>query len=366
MFAISVQSNAVESASQANALIAKLSNGGVTDIFYYPFQGGAHCKSSFFTASTSMKNGFDSIAYLIEHAHAAGIRVHAWFAFGASVYVLNSAWAVPSGGFTDFGNADAREAMRAITAEMVADYPDLDGVIFDYMRYPAHEAYGIFTEGDVTRAMGDCAGAIPLNMDIFVSVKPYYNNPAEWGQRWDSWYANALIDYVVPMCYSPFKYDNFERSVTWWTETAGVPRSSIMPKLSVMDTASENEASYKTDEAMATELAYWQQFGFSHLAVFDNRATVEQLTSIRALLPDEEGDDEMGIYDTLIAEADAIDARATTEASAAQTDYDARMANVAAAHLTATNLRIQAAALQEADEKAAHVADAAAVVSAML
>lgn len=306
MLGISVQSNAVESAAQADALLEKLHAGGVTEIFYYPFQGGAHCKSSYFTASTSMRSGFDSVTYLIEHAHALGMRVHAWFAFGAAIYTLDSAYAIPGGGFTDFSNAEAREAMRSIIAEMVANYPELDGAIFDYMRYPAHEAYSYYSEDDVTQAIESCANEIPTSKDIFTSVKAYYNNTTEWGQRWDLWYADGLVDYIVPMCYSPFAYDDFARSITWWTETAGVPRSCIMPELSVIDTTSENEASYKTAAAWNKELAYWPSFYFSHLAVFDQRATAEHLRDVSAMLPEDEGENGMGIYDTLIEQADAL------------------------------------------------------------
>ena len=366
MLGISLSYVSNETPAGWDAPLAKFKAGGVTDIFYNVLAGGAHYNSAIYPQSSAMKGGFDSLSYAIGSAHELGMRVHAWLSFGAYIPYMNKAFSISTGAFADFGNPDAREAMRAITAEIVEMYPEVDGVIFDYMRYPTMNDSAYYSEDDVTRAMEGCTGEIPYNMDIFTSVKPYHGNPTEWGQRWDLWYANALVDYVVPMCYSPFYYDNFEQSITWWTETAGVPRSSIIPKLSVIDTHSENEASHKTDEVLAAELIYWQQFGFSHLSVFDQRATVEQLTAIGALLPEEPEENEMGIYDTLIAEADAIDARATTEANTAQADYDARMANVAAAHLTATNLRIQAAALQEADEKAAQVADAAAAVSALL
>lgn len=305
MLGISLSYVSNETVAGWDALLAKFKSGGVTDIFYNVLASGAHYNSAIYPQSNAMKSGFDSLAYIIVAAHALGMRVHAWLSFGAYIPYMDSALAISGGGFADFSNAAAREAMRSIVAEIVAKYPRLDGAIFDYMRFPSMNDSTYYSEDDVTRALEGCVNEIPVSMDIFTSVKPYYDNPTEWGQRWDLWYASGLVDYIVPMCYSPFYYNNFERSIAWWTETAGVPRSVIVPKLSVIDTHSENEASYKSDAVLATELVWWQQFGFSHLAIFDQRATVEQMAAIAALLPNE-GGNEMGIYDTLIAQADAL------------------------------------------------------------
>lgn len=349
MLAVWVQKTVADTPAEADALTSQYAEAGITDIFYY----------------NGYTSNYTALAYLTTAAHRAGLRVHAWLCFGADLYGLNSSWRCAGVAFTNFGIEAARVKMAAIVQEILAAVPDIDGFHLDYMRSPVIDDTTYYTAAEVTDAVDKIATASG-GKTLSVAVKAYENDWNRWSQNWPAWLNDNLIDLACPMCYHPLdgETDTAYHVRTW--ENSGAPMWLIVPGLAVIDDSDVAEP-LKTAAQMGNEAALFVSLGFGDAALFDNRATDAQIMAVAAELPVEEPEEnEMGIYDTLIAEADAIDARATTEANTAQADYDTRMENVAAARLTATNLRIQAAALQEADEKAEQVADAAAAVSALL
>ena len=319
MLGISVSYVSGENAAAWDALLSKLKSGGVTNIFYNVLASGAHYNSAIYPQSSAMKAGFDSLSYAIGVAHELGMQVSAWLSFGAYIPYMDKDLAISTGAFADFGNPDAREAMRAITAEIVEMYPEVDGVDFDYCRYPSFGVSKYYAPSDVYAAVAACGDAARGKLRT-MHVKAYKNDAANWGQPWPELYAAGKIDMIVPMVYRPFLYGDFTPHVEAWTSAGGVPRSSIMPKISVIDTASADE-DYKAADVWAKELDFWAYFDFEHLALFDQRATVGHLLDVAAMLPDSDVSD---VRDAIIIEAAKLEQQA------------------AALLLVAANLRTQA------------------------
>ncbi len=108
--------------------------------------------------------GFDALAYVIELAHKEGIEVHAWmnampvwrnapppkdprhvFNQHGPTAKDNDLWLTsspegnvlfPVGYFLDPGHPAAAAYLADVYTNVVKNYPDLDGIHFDYIRYP--------------------------------------------------------------------------------------------------------------------------------------------------------------------------------------------------------------------------------------
>ncbi|MBL8231136.1 MAG: family 10 glycosylhydrolase [Bryobacterales bacterium] len=109
---------------------------------------------------------FDALQYLIERAHARGIEVHAWF-------VVTRLWTSPApptdprhiwhshgpnaqgddnwmsvssagqmGNSIDLGHPAASQHIADLVVNVARDYPGIDGLHLDYIRYPEDADYG--------------------------------------------------------------------------------------------------------------------------------------------------------------------------------------------------------------------------------
>lgn len=148
------------------------------------------------------------------------------------------------------------------------------------------------------------------------------------------------------MCYNLWAYPDYYKSIESWTTLAGVPVAQIMPKLSVMDTTSENEATHKTLAQLAEEVLYFKPYNFGKVAVFDQRATDAEYAALYTLVA--QGESTMGIYDTLIAQAAAANNRVAT----LQTIIGTLQALHTAETQAAADLNALAVQYQEADQLA--------------
>ncbi len=116
--------------------------------------------------------GWDPLAFLITEAHKYGMEVHAWI----NVYKVRSGngippsllhpvranpdWVIPYAGeyWLDPGIPEVRAYLTNIVLDIVRNY-DVDGINFDYMRYPGHDfaddasyrRYGGTTDRDTWR-----------------------------------------------------------------------------------------------------------------------------------------------------------------------------------------------------------------------
>lgn len=198
--------------------------------------------------------GQDPFEFLIKESHKKGIRVFAWLnvlslsknknapilkKYGFDVLTRNlkekkilEDYKIDNQYFLEPGDMRVREDLLALVKEIVGRYPTLDGILFDYIRYPdVHPSYG-YTATNIARfkkATGsDTAGEnIPLwrkwkrdqvtgLLEVLVkrarSIRPkmevaatgcvsYIRAYEESFQDWPSWVNRGIVDFVTLMNY---------------------------------------------------------------------------------------------------------------------------------------------------------------------
>lgn len=147
---------------------------------------------------------FDPLAYLIERAHVDGIAVHAWLVVsvtcrnrdalrGHPQHICTSQGPSAGGaerwttatfngvqvGDLDFGHPSAVQHMEQVVKHMLAHYPALDGVHFDFIRYSGRE-YG-YNQVSLTRF--NQAYGLPLD-----------HRPAPNDAAWSQWRRDRMTD----------------------------------------------------------------------------------------------------------------------------------------------------------------------------
>ena len=221
--------------------------------------------------------GYDPLQFMLDEAHARGMRVHAWFnpyrvttnikpstinelsrttsLRPASVYVLHRDWIRTSGDrlVLDPGIPEARDWITSIVAEVVARYP-VDGVQFDDYFYTetarsqlndnqTWQQYGreFASKADWRRhntelLISQVSRTIKqLNPNVEFGVSPagvwrnISHDPAGSATRgaaaYDESYADTrrwvqlgLLDYIAPQIYWPFSRDaaRYDVLARWW------------------------------------------------------------------------------------------------------------------------------------------------------
>jgi uncharacterized lipoprotein YddW (UPF0748 family) len=205
----------------------------------------------------------DPLRLLIDKAHASGIRVHAWInvlslcdnkdapilaRYGPEVLTRNTGqkrvledYKIDCQYFLEPGDERVRHDLSGIVEEIVRSYPGLDGVQFDYIRYPDKDpAYGHtdanirrFKEATGRKTADECdetwrqwkrdrvtdllgllaKKAREIHPGITVSATgcmPYTRALQEAFQDWPSWIRLGVVDFVTVMSYSPYSCE-FER-----------------------------------------------------------------------------------------------------------------------------------------------------------
>ncbi len=132
----------------------------------------------------------DPFALLIEQAHKEGIAVHAWInllslgankhsqilkKFGPDILTRNlekkrtlEDYKIDNQYFLEPGDGRVRETLDTLVSEIVRTYPTLDGIQFDYIRYPDwHPKYG-YTKTNIER------------FKKFFAVQTIDENSVEW------------------------------------------------------------------------------------------------------------------------------------------------------------------------------------------
>ena len=218
----------------------------------------------------------DPFARIIRQAHRRGIQVHAWLnllslgqnqnsnllnKYGTDVLTRNlkekkkiSDYLIDKQYFLEPGDPRVRKDLSEIVSELLRAYPELDGIQFDYIRYPDMEPHYGYTQSNIERfkkATGlkviDEESLIwkewkrtqvtelltllvkttrALRPGIQVSATgcmPYARAFHEAYQDWPSWITHGLVDFVTIMDYSPDPIE-FKRWLTVVKEK--VPDSS--------------------------------------------------------------------------------------------------------------------------------------------
>lgn len=194
-------------------------------------------------------------ALLIKEAHASGIQVHAWLnllslsgnqnapllkKYGPDILTRNlkkkktiEDYKIDNQYFLEPGDLRVREELSNLVEEVLRAYPALDGVQFDYIRYPDKNPFYGYTQMNVERfkkATGrktvnesdklwkdwrrdqvtDLLELLvkktrALRPDIQISTTgcmSYLRAYHEAFQDWPSWLKRHLVDFVTVMSYS--------------------------------------------------------------------------------------------------------------------------------------------------------------------
>ncbi|CBJ35024.1 glycoside hydrolase family 10 protein [Ralstonia solanacearum] len=245
--------------------------------------------SPYLTGAVGKDPGFDPLAFLLQHAHARGIKVHAWLNpyrvsmntrqdtidaltrsstdSPPSVYRQHLDWVrVANNRFVlDPGIPEVRAWLAGIIAEIVRNYP-VDGIQFDdyfyyetrdsqlddtatYQRYGAGFAdKGDWRRDNTYRLIRDIAGTIkaikpwvvfgispagvwrnkqddPLGSDTQAGA-PNYDVAYADTRRW---VLEGLIDYIAPQIYWPFARQivRYDTIARWWADTVRQTRTRL-------------------------------------------------------------------------------------------------------------------------------------------
>ncbi|WP_054319744.1 glycoside hydrolase family 10 protein [Xanthomonas axonopodis] len=233
--------------------------------------------------------GFDPLAFLLRHAHARGIEVHAWLNpyrvstdisqatldmlsavpgdSSPSVYAQHPEWVGVAADrlMLDPGIPAVRRWICAVVAELIVHY-DVDGVQFDDYFYSetaqsplddsqtyARHGVGFADKGDwrrhstyrLIRDVGRIIRAIRPSMAFGVSPAGVWRNRQDDPQGSDTqagapafdvayadtrrWVREELIDYIVPQVYWPFarQIARYDVIARWWADTVGSGRVQL-------------------------------------------------------------------------------------------------------------------------------------------
>ncbi len=210
--------------------------------------------------------GEDPLSLLIKQAHANDIEVHAWLnllslaknanapllkKYGYEILTRSLApkktlddYKIDEQYFLEPGDLRVHKELTDLVKEVVTAYPKLDGIQFDYIRYPdIHPIYG-YTKSNIERFKRSTGIAtisdtdpvwktwkrdqVSLLLTILTrkahSIKPdihvsttgcmsYTRAYEEAFQDWPSWINSGLVDYVTIMSY-PDTTPEFIKSIS--------------------------------------------------------------------------------------------------------------------------------------------------------
>ena len=211
--------------------------------------------------------GWDPLAVAIEAAHEKGLRVEAYVnimpvwqrrtpppASSNHVFVKHPEWLMVNKKGRRMDPAidhfyacinpilpEVREYLTSVLKELVRKYPDLDGLHYDYIRYPSDAGDFSYDEAslkdfadhnhdmtpsrsitrwrrwrciNIERLLGEFRDAIrktsPKTNISAATFAGYWTAVNAMGQRWFEWPDKDLVDDVVPMLYD----NNMERFET--------------------------------------------------------------------------------------------------------------------------------------------------------
>ncbi len=250
-------------------LVDSAKKSGIKILFVQVYRANQGCFPSRVVDSTLYREysailSEDPLAFLIKQAHRFGIEVHAWLnllslsrnkdahilkEYGPSILTRNIAekkaiddYKIDDQYFLEPGDPRVRKMLSDMLSELLLAYPDLDGVQFDYLRYPDRDpAYG-YTKINIARfkentGVKQIQESSPVWQDwkrnqvtellcilvkktrqirpqIKISVTgcmPYVRAYYEAFQDWPLWLNDGIVDFVTIMSYSssPAEFANW-------------------------------------------------------------------------------------------------------------------------------------------------------------
>ena len=217
--------------------------------------------SAILTGSVGKDPGYDPLAFVVEECHKRGMECHAWIvalplggrkhvtSLGARSVVKKQPAITISYKreyFLDPGHPDTKEYLMKLVSEVVENY-DVDGVHFDYLRYPEHagtrfpDARGFRKYGkgrslaawrrdnltDILRHLYKGVKAMKPWVKVSTSPVGKYDDTSRYSsQGWNAydavhqdvvgWMAEGIQDQVYPMMY--FRDNSFYPFALDWKE----------------------------------------------------------------------------------------------------------------------------------------------------
>jgi uncharacterized lipoprotein YddW (UPF0748 family) len=219
-------------------------------------RGDALYESDFVPRCPAVPAGFDPLAEAIRQGHAAGLEVHAWLPLmpawssqagpkppAGHILVRHPEWATSNsagrrmrlsdggeGIFLDPGVPEVQDALVDVIEEIAQNYPELDGIHLDYVRYPgpqwgynpvavarfkretghtpsgAPDVFSAWRRDQVTDLVARIRGAVrDANPRLRLSAAVFADRHDAYLRRlqdWPAWMADGLVDFVCPMNYA--------------------------------------------------------------------------------------------------------------------------------------------------------------------
>jgi uncharacterized lipoprotein YddW (UPF0748 family) len=147
--------------AECDAVIARAKNAGLNSLHWLGFYWGGKCffRNPYTSMPDTVQAGFDPLDYLIREGHRNGLEVHLRFVTGENgsrepgpFFAAHRDWAfVDSTGkshlWYDFANPEVRKFQADLMVGAVREYPGLDGIQFDFIRY--EELGGSFSKAAI-------------------------------------------------------------------------------------------------------------------------------------------------------------------------------------------------------------------------
>ena len=209
--------------------------------------------------------GSDPLELLIKQAHTQKIKVYAWLnllsvgnnpqamilkKYGTNVLTRNldnkrtiKDYKIGDQYFLEPGDPTVRRELSQLVGELITTHPEMDGILFDYVRYPDTKPDYGYTAANISRFKSAHPGAKinkdslewqnwkreqvdgllklliekahAMRPDILVAATgcaPYVRAYYEAFQDWPAWADSGLVDFVLLMSY-PANLPDFRKDV---------------------------------------------------------------------------------------------------------------------------------------------------------
>lgn len=135
--------------AECDRVLDSVRDAGLNCIYWLGFYWGGQCwfRNPYVPMPSEVAPGFDPLDYLIREGHRRGIEIHLRFVNGENGSQSPGPFlgAHPDWGMVnsegkrlpwyDFANKEVRDFQTALMVGTVRDYPQLDGIQFDFIRY---------------------------------------------------------------------------------------------------------------------------------------------------------------------------------------------------------------------------------------
>jgi uncharacterized lipoprotein YddW (UPF0748 family) len=300
--AIWVQAEAARTPQEADAMIDHVKRGGFNTILYGINAGNVYYRSKLLPQSSSVTAKYDPLAYVVEQAHASGLKVQAWWSCGPApisasfrsrypTFDVALLTAVPDDvHWLNYALPEVKQLVGDVVLELAQNY-DIDGVHLDYIRYPEDPDPngGTFGANDMSNTVQSAyqrLKAVKPGTQLTAAVLSNQSDSRDHQQNWADWLAGNYIDRVFPMAY--FDPGQTYRSGDSWTLELDVGQwqglahpERIAPGLMV---SFRGGSAAKTPEQFMAQVELCRKYGFSDLAVFDEKTVTDEILDTLAAM----------------------------------------------------------------------------------